>query len=109
MKSLYRQMEVFLFYDLEMKTKKDVYEYTQFHKHIDNLGFIMIQNSVYLKHCTNAIHYTKIRTKLESKLPKKGDIRIMAITSKQYKNLEIIRGKKIYQEDKINGERFLVL
>ncbi len=109
MKSLFRQMEVFLFYDLEMKTKKDVYEYSQFHKHIDSLGFLMIQKSVYLKHCTNIIHYTQIRKQIERKLPKKGDIRIMAITSKQYKNMEIIRGKKLYQEDKINGERFIIL
>lgn len=51
--SLFKQMRILLFYDLPTVTKADRAIFAKFRKNLLKLGFLMIQESIYVKHCFN--------------------------------------------------------
>ena len=107
--SLYRQMEMIIFYDLPTKTKQNFSDANKFRVNLEKLGFYMLQESIYIKHLLDWDWVSRIRIKVENILPPDGDIRILIITTKEYKNIEIVRGRKSNQESKVNYERFLLI
>ncbi len=87
-------MWVMVFFDLPTETKKDRKIYADFRKKLIKDGFSMFQFSIYLRHCPsreNADVHIK-RVKLD--LPPLGQIGILAITDKQFGDMELFYGKK---------------
>ncbi len=97
-KSPYRQMKIIVFYDLPTITKQDRINFSKFRVNLEKLGFVMMQESIYIKHAYNHDWVNRTRLKLKKVLPPKGDIRVLVITNKQYEGIEIIRGGKSLQE-----------
>ncbi len=97
-KSPYRQMKMIVFYDLPTLTKLDRSNSSKFRINLEKLGFVMMQESIYIKHAYNHDWINRTRIRLNKLLPPKGDIRILVITNKQYEGIEIIRGGKSLQE-----------
>lgn len=103
----YRNMRLLLMFDLPSIEDYEKKEYTQFKKIIIKNGYTMMQFSVYIK-CVNT--QTKIEqelNKLNKYIPTSGNIRIIAITEKQYMNMAIILGKKKINEIYNNSERYV--
>ena len=106
---IYDFMRLILFFDLPVKTKEDRKNYNSFRKYLIQSGYLMMQYSVYCKIFANReaiVHHVSV---LQKNVPKKGQIRIMAVTEKQYAKIEIIVGGKSVQETLVNSESFLKL
>lgn len=109
MASPYRIMRLLLFFDLPMNTKEERRIYTQFRKHLISRGFMMLQYSVYAKIFPNRTSLFQYTEGLKRNLPKKGSIRIMAVTEKQYEKMIILVGGKTIQEETITEEHMIIL
>ena len=102
-------MRLMLFFDLPVKTKKDRRAYANFRKDLIRKGYMMIQYSVYVKIFANRDSATNHIKILKRDLPKKGQIRIMLVTEKQYAKMEIILGGISMQEQHLISEVLTVL
>lgn len=87
-------MWVIVLFDLPTDTAEARKQYTVFRKHLLEDGFIMMQYSVYMRHCAsdeNALVHVK---RVKSRLPPDGEVRIVKITDKQFGRIEVFYGKK---------------
>lgn len=109
MVSPYRIMRLLLFFDLPMNTKDERRIYSKFRKYLINNGFSMIQFSVYVKIFPNRISMTQYIIGLRNNLPKKGSIRVMGVTDKQYEQMLILVGDKTIQEENVTQDPMVIL
>lgn len=87
-------MWVIVLFDLPTDTAEARKQYTVFRKHLLDDGFIMMQYSVYMRHCAsdeNALVHAK---RVKTRLPPDGEVRIIKITDKQFGRIEVFYGKK---------------
>lgn len=104
---IYDFMRLIVLFDLPMITKKDVRAYNVFRKYLIKNGYIMMQFSVYCRIFNNRESASKHLEVLKRNVPKKGQIRVMTVTEKQYSNIDIIVGGVSRQEKVINEEPYL--
>ncbi len=102
-------MRIILFFDLPTKTKKERKIYSKFRKSLIKRGYLMIQFSVYTKIFGNYEAAVQEKNIIRRIVPKKGNIRVMTITEKQYSRIEIIVGGKSNQEKIITEEKFIII
>ena len=93
-------MWLMVLFDLPVIKIEERRQYTQFRNALLQDGFTMLQFSVYARHCASeeaaAVHKKRVRTAL----PPKGQVRILAITDKQFGKMENYVGKtKVAAED----------
>ena len=81
-------------YDLPVKTKRDRRNYQEFHNLLLEEGFTMLQYSVYARYCPSEESSDHLRDRLRKQLPPDGQVRLMAITDRQFGKMEIFLGKK---------------
>ncbi len=91
--SHYRIMWLFAFFDLPVTTKKERKIATQFRQHLLDLGFQMVQFSVYSKVCPGQEKVESLIKKISYKLPKNGKVDLLTVTDKQFANIMSFRGK----------------
>lgn len=89
----YRIMWVLVFFDLPTETKKDRKNASNFRKRIIDDGFTMFQFSIYMRHCASRENAEVHIKRVKSLLPPKGHVGILAITDKQFGNIELFFGK----------------
>ena len=94
--SEYRIMWILVFFDLPTETKKDKKAYIDFRKTLQKDGFTMFQFSIYVRHCASQENADVHIKRVKSILPPYGKIGIMCITDKQFGNIELFYGKKVY-------------
>lgn len=91
--SSYRSMWVVVMFDLPTDTKLARKQYAKFRKVLLEDGFTQIQYSVYGRHCTSEetadVHYRRV----ERSLPPDGEVRMLAVTDRQYEKMKIFWGK----------------
>ena len=88
----FRQMRVFVMFDLPTDTALDRREYRVFRKYLMDTGFIMIQESVYTKLCLNGSSAKTIYQNVRKHKPAKGLVQMLTVTEKQYANIEYLVG-----------------
>ena len=80
-------------FDLPTDTQAARRAYTQFRKALLKDGFTMMQFSVYIRHCASEenadVHFRRV----QNALPDDGEVRILAITDKQFARMKIYWGK----------------
>jgi CRISPR-associated protein Cas2 len=90
----YRCMWILVMFDLPTDTKKARRDYALFRKHLLGDGFTMMQFSVYARPTPSKenaqVHVMRVRTHL----PPDGEVRIIAITDKQFERMQVFWGKK---------------
>ncbi len=90
----YRSMWIFVMFDLPTDTKRARKDYTYFRKNLLKDGFSMVQYSVYVRHCASEenadVHYKRV----SNFLPPDGEVRIIAVTDKQFARMQIYWGKR---------------
>lgn len=89
----YRIMWLFVFFDLPVTTKKERKQSSDFRKELLKDGFVMIQFSVYIRHCASYESLVVHKRRVRSFMPQSGKISMVAITDKQYGDMETIFGK----------------
>lgn len=88
-------MRILVFFDLPTETAKDRKNYSQFRKFLIKEGFIMMQESVYVKLVLNNSITNSIKDKISKNKPQKGIVQMLIITEKQFNSMEyIVRREK---------------
>ena len=101
-------MRVIVFFDLPTETEQDKRVYRNFRKKLIKGGFMMMQESVYVKLALNSTQVRQIISDVKKIKPEKGLVQILSVTEKQFSKMEIISGK--CNTDVVNtDERLLIL
>jgi CRISPR-associated protein Cas2 len=90
----YRNLWIFVFFDLPTETKKERAAHAKFRKEIMRDGFTMFQFSIYLRHCNSRENANVHLNRVKRLLPEKGHIGILTVTDKQFGDIELFIGKK---------------
>jgi len=87
-------MWVIVLFDLPTDTKEARRQYTVFRKFLLEDGFLMMQYSVYFRHCASNENAQVHIKRVKSNLPPDGEVRIIQITDKQFGRIEVYYGRK---------------
>ena len=100
----YRFMRVLVMFDLPTETSLQRKNYRKFRKTLIKNGFIMMQESVYVKLAMNQGSVKSIR----KMCPDEGIVQVLQITEKQFSKMEFLVGES-QTEYVDNDERLLEL
>lgn len=104
----YRFMRVLVMFDLPTETAENRRNYTKFRKYLIKSGFMMMQQSVYMRLALNQTNAKGMIDSVKKNKPSEGLVQILTITEKQYSKMEIISGE--YSNDTVDtDERLLML
>ena len=96
----YKAMWLFAMFDLPVKTQAARQCYTRFRKTLLQEGFSMLQYSVYARYCPSEESASAHRQRIRAFLPPEGQVRLVAVTERQFAKMEIYFGKKRKQVEK---------
>ena len=85
-------MWLFAMFDLPMKTHEQKREYTRFRKLLLREGFSRLQFSVYARYCVSEETSTAHSERVRDFLPPEGQVRLLAITERQFAKQRIYWG-----------------
>lgn len=101
-------MRVLVMFDLPTETAENRRNYTKFRKYLIKSGFMMMQQSVYVRLALNQTNAKGVIDSVKKNKPSEGLVQILTITEKQYSKMEIISGE--YSNDTVDtDERLLML
>ncbi|MET3634383.1 CRISPR-associated protein Cas2 [Streptococcus porcorum] len=102
-------MRLLCFFDLPTETPQDKRVYRQFRKELLANGFEMLQFSVYYRTCPNRSFANKFYKRLKmSNLPA-GNVRLLAVTEKQFSEMVLIVGGKTKQEEVVSNHKLVII
>ncbi len=101
-------MRVIVFFDLPTEKLEDRREYSKFRRSLIKSGFMMMQESVYVKLALNQNSAKLIVDNLKKIKPQKGLVQVLCITEKQFQKMDIIVGN-IYSNVVDSDERLVIL
>ena len=87
MLSSYRLMWILALFDLPVQTKAERKLASKFRNDLLDLGFQMVQFSVYMKYCSSKESAETIIKKVKLAVPKYGNVKIITITDKQFQGI----------------------
>jgi len=90
----YRLMWVIVMFDLPVVEKSDRRAATKFRDYLLDEGFAMGQFSIYYRLLSGKEAVESLRRRIIQNLPEFGLVQILAITDKQYENIQTFRGRK---------------
>lgn len=91
----YRIMRLMVLYDLPTLTENDRRNYRQFRKNLINEGFLMIQESVYVRVTVNRKSAEFLEKRIGDIAPDDGIVQSLIVTEKQYASMKFLTGKSI--------------
>lgn len=86
-------MWLFVFFDLPVGTKQERRVATRFRNFLKNDGYMMLQFSVYARVCRGEEAVDKHVQRATKTLPKKGSVRALQVTDKQYARMKLLLGE----------------
>jgi len=87
-------MWLFTLFDLPAVTPEEKKLHAKFRKNLQKQGFTMLQFSVYARYFASEERADIQREKVKAVLPPEGQVRLMAITDRQFGKMEVFYGKK---------------
>lgn len=101
-------MRVITFFDLPVDTSAHRREYTRFRKFLIKNGFVMMQQSVYVKLAINQNAAKSICDSVRKNKPSSGIVQLLTITEKQFQKMEFLCGG--FTDDVVmSDERLIIL
>ncbi len=89
----YRIMWVWVLFDLPVGTKAERKRATRFRNDLLDLGFEMVQFSVYLRHAWSREKAESYARKVGECVPPSGHVQVLFFTDKQYAQSKVYRGR----------------
>lgn len=86
-------MWLFVFFDLPVGTKAERRMATRFRTFLKDDGYIMLQWSVYARVCRGEEAVEKHIRRVTANLPKKGSVRALQVTDRQYERMRLLLGE----------------
>ena len=105
----YAAMRLLCFFDLTMETAQEKRVYRNFRKELIANGFEMLQFSVYYRTCPNRSFANKFYKRLQQSNLPAGNVRLLAVTEKQFSEMTLIVGGKTKQEEVISDNKLVVI
>lgn len=96
----FRTMWLVTMFDLPTDSAEARRNYTDFRKALLQDGFIMMQYSVYIRHCASEENAAVHKKRVNSVLPPEGEIRLLTLTDYQFGKMEVFHGKKAKETEK---------
>jgi CRISPR-associated protein Cas2 len=103
-----RWMWLFVFLDLPVGTKPERRAATQFRTFLKDDGFMMLQYSVYVRVCRGDDGVMKHVARVTAHLPRKGSVRALQVTERQYGRMKLLLGTRMPTES-IAGQQMVLL
>lgn len=85
-------MWLFVFFDLPVGTKAERGAATQFRNFLKRDGYMMLQFSVYARVCRGDEAVDKHLQRVTRSLPKRGSVRALQVTDRQYGRMRLLLG-----------------
>ena len=85
-------------FDLPVDTPNERRQYRIFRKELIKSGFTMLQYSVYYRAIQNRAASKKYERNLKQFLPVHGEVRLIAVSEKQFNDMQILVGSRSKQE-----------
>lgn len=104
----YRCMRIIVFFDLPVETNQNRKEYRVFRRFLIKSGFMMLQESVYVKLAPNSFAANATVDHVRQHKPSSGLVQVLKITEKQYGAIENIVGIP-HSEVVDTDERLIIL
>jgi CRISPR-associated protein Cas2 len=89
----FRSMWIIVMFDLPTDTREARKAYHDFRESLLDDGFTMLQFSVYGRHCPCIENTVVHENRVTSFLPEDGEVRLLAITDKQFERMKVFYGK----------------
>ncbi|MES2614209.1 MAG: CRISPR-associated endonuclease Cas2 [Bdellovibrionota bacterium] len=99
MRSAYKAMWLFIFFDLPTLSAEQRKFHTKFRKNLQKMGFMRAQLSVYINHFSSEEATLSIRKKIKNLLPAEGQVRILLVTDRQFGKMEILDAKILLENE----------
>lgn len=87
-------MWLFTLFDLPVVTKRQKRDYVRFRTFLLREGFSMLQYSVYARYYVSEEATETIRLAIREAIPPEGQVRLVAVTDRQFSRMEVYFGKK---------------
>jgi CRISPR-associated protein Cas2 len=88
-----RSVWMIALFDLPTEDKIARKAYTDFRSLLLKKGFMMMQYSVYIRHCSSEANAARYAIHIKRALPDMGEIRLLIITDKQFGRMQVFHGK----------------
>ncbi len=98
--SNFRYMRMMVMFDLPVETASERRAYRQFVKFLKENGFILFQESIYVKLSMNSSNVALTQKALKDHLPAKGIVSLMTVTEKQFQDIDYLLGE--FQSDVVS-------
>ncbi|MDR9395647.1 MAG: CRISPR-associated endonuclease Cas2 [Roseovarius sp.] len=89
----YQVMWVWVLFDLPVGTKTERKRATQFRNDLLDLGFEMVQFSVYLRHAWSREKAESFAQQVGGCVPEAGHVQVLFFTDRQYAQSQVFRGR----------------
>ncbi len=100
-------MRIIVFFDLPVTSAAQRKAYSKFRKYLITSGFLMMQESVYVKLClNNSVVESSIRS-LKKNKPRQGLVQALTISERQFASIEYLVGEK--KTDYLDSDERLVI
>jgi CRISPR-associated protein Cas2 len=103
-----RYMWLFVFFDLPVKSPNQRKEANRFRKFLQSDGYLMMQFSIYTRVVRGEDAVDKHISRVLKNLPKKGHIRTLSVTERQYAKMKIIIGESTKNEKNASNQLVLL-
>lgn len=94
-----RYMWLFVLFDLPVGTKRQRKIAMTFRKFLIKDGYFMLQYSVYIRVCRGTEAVDKHVARLAQAVPKKGSVRSLSVTTRQYDRMRLLAGTRFNFEE----------
>lgn len=88
-----------VFFDLPTTSKEERRIAARFRNDLIKENFYMLQYSVYVRFCHSSDTVEVYKSRIRYFIPPNGNIRMIVITEKQYKDMEVVLGEKSKPEE----------
>lgn len=75
---------IFVFFDLPVGNNKQRSSSNLFRRRLLQNGFVMLQYSIYIRHCCTHAHANMYEGKITSRIPENGRVSVLRIRDKQF-------------------------
>lgn len=104
-----RYMRLLVFFDLPIETAAQKKAYRLFRKFLIQDGYLMLQQSVYVKLVVNDGAAGASIMRLRKHRPPDGLVQVLRVTEKQFATMEFISGNRAAYDEVDTMEEFMVL
>ncbi|MGX4645610.1 CRISPR-associated endonuclease Cas2 [Holzapfeliella sp. JNUCC 80] len=99
-------MRLVVMFDLPVSNSEDRRNASKFRNYLLKDGYVMLQYSIYYRIVTGIDMAEKYEKRIKQVVPSRGSIRLLKVTEKQFKEMDVLVGYRSPTEEKITDNSF---